>query len=415
MTAAASRLAHVRRIRTVTSLATICLIAAGSWAPSAQAAPTPTPAWHRQAGLQANAVAVDKNRNVYVVGSLKPGPRWTLMLRKYALDGSLIWARNWRPAKAGYVNGRDVALAPDGGVYVVGDVAIPGSEGSGWFIARYAPDGRRRWVHDEPGWESGKLADSYGSVAVAGDRLIVAGNRFGCCGNPFNHGYLRSYTTGGKPMWRIPFDAPGIDPKFYDGATGVAGDTSGMFFVTGWAATALQKGETDFVDEDVVIQAVASAGTVAWTRVLGDHGNRDVDRGTAIAVLGDRLQVTADVDQRGFVRSHAWLGAFTLDGSPIWSQGWGATKHGNQSTTAGVSIAPNGAVYVAGSRRDKSDGGWDIVVRRFGPGGALVWQSVLEQGIRTLLASDVGATPVKGAYVAGSDSDGGGHLWRYST
>ncbi len=415
MTAAASRLAHVRRIRTVTSLATICLIAAGSWAPSAQAAPAPTPAWHRQAGLQANAVAVDKNRNVYVVGSLKPGPRWTLMLRKYALDGSLIWARNWRPAKAGYVNGRDVALAPDGGVYVVGDVAIPGSEGSGWFIARYAPDGRRRWVHDEPGWESGKLADSYGSVAVAGDRLIVAGNRFGCCGNPFNHGYLRSYTTGGKPMWRIPFDAPGIDPKFYDGATGVAGDTSGMFFVTGWAATALQKGETDFVDEDVVIQAVASAGTVAWTRVLGDHGNRDVDRGTAIAVLGDRLQVTADVDQRGFVRSHAWLGAFTLDGSPIWSQGWGATKHGNQSTTAGVSIAPNGAVYVAGSRRDKSDGGWDIVVRRFGPGGALVWQSVLEQGIRTLLASDVGATPVKGAYVAGSDSDGGGHLWRYST
>ncbi len=304
--------AHVRTIRTVTLLTTILVLAAGSWTPPAQAAPAPAPAWHRQAGFQANAVAVDKDRNVYVVGSLKPGPRWTLMLRKYALDGSLIWARNWRPAKAGYVNGRDVALAPDGGVYVVGDVAIPGSEGSGWFIARYAPDGRRRWVHDEPGWESGKLADSYGSVAVAGDRLIVAGNRFGCCGNPFNHGYLRSYTTGGKPVWRIPFDAPAIDPKFYDGATGVAGGTSGMFFVTGWAATALQMGETDFVDQDVVIQAVTSGGHVAWTRVLGDHGTRDVDRGTAIAVRGDRLAVTGDVDQRGFVRSHAWLGAFTL-------------------------------------------------------------------------------------------------------
>lgn len=403
---------RVRSIRSVTLLATTLVVAAAIWAPQAQARRGPAPTWHRNAGESANAVATDKDGNAYVVGNVKPGPNdWALMLRKYGPDGSLMWARRWLPPKASYVNGRDVAVAPDGGVYVVGGVSPSGCEGSGWFIARYTPGGQRVWLHDEPGWEGCTFADTYVSVAVGGGRLIVAGDRYGCCGSPFNHGYLRSYSTGGKPLWKLPFDAPGIDPSFYDGAEGVAAG-SGRFYVTGWAATALQQDESDFVDQDLVVQAITTSGHVAWSYTPSDHGKHDVDRGTAIAVRGDRLRVTADVDAHVFVRSHAWLGALSLGGHPLWSKGWGATKHGNKSTTAGVSIASTGATYVVGSRRDKSDQGWDMVVRMFGPGGGLIWQTVLERGIQTLLGTDAAASGAS-AFVTGDDSDGGGHLWRF--
>lgn len=405
---------RVRSIRTVTLLATTLVVAAAIWAPQAQARRGPAPTWHRNAGESANAVATDKHGNAYIVGATVPGGQdFTLMIRKYAPDGSLLWARSWHPAKAGYVNGRDITVAPDGGVYVVGSVAPRGCEGSGWFIARYTPAGKRVWLHDAPEWEKCTTADTYGSVAVARGRLIVAGNRFGCCGDPFNHGYLRSYTTGGRPLWKTLFDAPGIDPAFYDGAVDVTATPSGMFFATGWTNTAVQHDDSDFVDQDVVIQGIDASGAVAWARVIGDRGKRDRDRGTAIAVRGGRLQVTADVDARTFVRSSAWLGALTLDGSLLWSKQWGATKKGNQSSTADVSISPQGATYVAGSRKDKSDGGWDLVMRKFGPGGTLIWQSVLEQGLKTLFGTGVAARS-DGAFVTGTDEyHGGGHLWSF--
>ena len=247
-------------------------------------------------------------------------------------------------------------------------MSLSGTEGSGWFIARYAPDGRRRWVDHQPGLES----EACRLLRLGGGRRrarIVAGNRFGCCGNPFNHGYSVLDTTGGKLLsWPIPFDDLASSWKFDDGVIGVAAGSSGTFNVVGLVATALQQGETDFVDQDVVIQAVSSAGTVTATvhpwRV--DHGTRDVDLHPLIG------------GARRTPRGHRRRRPARLRAEPRVARGlhpgWqppGRTGGARPSTA--TSRPPqvsrscrDGAVYVAGSRRDKSDGGWDIVVRRLG-------------------------------------------------
>ena len=85
----------------------------------------------RTIGDQLSAVAVDAQGDAFVVGTAGNA----MLLAKYGPAGSLLWQRRWEPFAEGFVFPADVAVAPDGGVYVVGGVSIPHYEGGSWFIS----------------------------------------------------------------------------------------------------------------------------------------------------------------------------------------------------------------------------------------------------------------------------------------
>src|SRR5262245_51294445 len=74
----------------------------------------------------ANAVAAAPDGGTYLTGfteSFNPTNSDNVFLAKFAADGSLSWQRTWvgpEPSGSGLDQANDIAVAPDGSVYVTG-------------------------------------------------------------------------------------------------------------------------------------------------------------------------------------------------------------------------------------------------------------------------------------------------------
>ncbi len=88
---------------------------------------------------------------------------------------------------------------------------------------------------------------------------------------------------------------------------------------------------------------------------------------------------------------YAWLGRFTLDGDPVWMRRWGITWSRAAQPTA-VAVDGRGLITVVGTRRDGSDHGKDVFVRRYTSRGRLRWNVTLQEDQRLMVAGDVALT-----------------------
>lgn len=336
--------------------------------------------WERRLGNRASGVAVDDHGNVYVAAQTRwttEGPSVALLV-KYGPAGGRLWTRRWSPANA-WTGGRDVAVGPDGSVYLAGGVGVEGYEGGAWFLARYTSDGRLLWRRAAPGWRD-LLATGVTSVAVGAGMVVIGGYGFGCCSEATDEGFVRAYSFDGALLWHHDVQGPGRLAGNNDGVGDVAVGAKGSVYLTGWVENRYRTDTSDPTDVEVLVQKLSSDGHEIWTRVLWDHGRRDTDHGVGIAARGDALVVTAFmtggwVENQGRV-GHAWLGRFTFDGRLRWSRRWG-TSHDRAVQPEAVTIGEDGTIYVVGARRDPSDDAIDAFARAYTPSGSRVWDRSL--------------------------------------
>ena len=292
-------------------------------------------------------------------------------LIRYASDGTRLWTRSWVPSKDASTAGVAVGTGPNGSIYLLGTVHGQ-CEGGGWFIRAYASNGVLRDSYVTPGWRSCSLAETPFGIAVSSRLVVVVGMDNGCCGDPMQDGWVRSFTPTLSPSWSAPFEPPaGIPASFFDRATGVA-IAHGSIFVAGWAAThTVPSGSEGMTTPGtVILEKLTTGGSVLWSRRPGVPmpGLFGV---VSVAATFRTEMVTAPV--RGLPAStfwgpqvdisRAWLGQFTGGGKLVQSWTWG-TKKAAAAEPTGVSTSGKWW-WVVGTQRDPSDGGLDAFVTTF--------------------------------------------------
>jgi hypothetical protein len=404
-------------------------ILATSAPPSATALTT---SWQKKLGADLASVAVSPTGAIYVAGSRLNGTFETkALLAKLTPAGDVVWTRTWLPSNkldraTGFpfwsTRATAVTVADDGTIYVTGFVEKTNCEGGGWFIRKYGPSGKL--LHAFGRYQKTKLAQCTltpqftSDIAARGKLVVVAGQDFGCCDDPATDGWVRAFNARLRPRWKAQFEPPASTPSaWFDTADGVAIGSGGNVFAGGWASTGPPPSDTvRFTGIGaVVLEKFDATGGVLWTRTAGPSmfaGSGVV----GVAAHGDRVMLSAAIDGTGVwwgssKRTRAWLGRFKPGGSLVWSRTWGLRKKAAAEPT-GVAVDASKSTWVVGTRRDPSDHGLDVFVRRFGPGGASLGGLSFDAGVRRLIGGGI-APRGTSAYVTGSaTAPSSGLVWR---
>ena len=369
---------------------------------------------------------------IYVAGSRLNGTFETkALLAKLTPAGDVVWTRTWLPSnKVSHATSfpfwstraTAVTVADDGTIYVTGFVEKTNCEGGGWFIRKYGPSGKL--LHAFGRYQKTKLAQCTlrpqftSGIAAHGHLVVVAGQDFGCCDDPATDGWVRAFNARLRPRWKAQFEPPAPTPRtWFDTADGVAIGSGGNVFAGGWASS--EPPATGFATFTgigaVVLEKLSSTGGLLWTRTTG--ATMFADSGlVAVAARGDRVMVSAPVDGSGVVwgstkRTRAWLGRFTSDGPLVWTRTWGLRKTTAAEPTD-VGVDASGSTWVVGTKRDPSDHGLDLFVRRFGPGGSPQGARSFDGGVTRLRGGGI-APRGSAAFVTGSaTAPSSGRVWR---
>jgi hypothetical protein len=386
------------RVRACSALVAVALVL--TLAPPATAAIRPV--WRQRIGTGLYAVATAPDGSVYTVGDKSFSITRKAIVVKLAPDGTREWQRSWLPGKRASTRGLGVAVMPNGNVVWIG--SVQGScEGGGWFVEVRRPAGALIHRYVTKGWQC-SIAETVRDVAVSGDLIVVAGYDHGCCGSPFQDGWVRAFDATGHRIWQTNFEPPAPTPSaWYDRATGVSVDATDHVYVAGWAATKRIVDDTDTVKGTVTLQELSGSGGVLWSRRVGTARMPTLSERVAVSVRGARMMVTAGIHGNGLWwhqrrgASDGWLGAFTTGGDPVWSRTWDVTKPRGAEPWQ-VAIAADGSTWVVGSRRNARQHRFDLFARRYSAAGRLLGSISTGTGASTI-GSGVAPIPT-GAYVS---------------
>lgn len=376
--------------------------------PGARAGPAPD--LGRRVGSELSAVAVAPGGDVVVVGTVDERFGRSMLLARFGPSGVREWARRWHPRTAengwGYAWAEDVAVAPDGSIYVAGAVNVTHIEGDAWFVRKYGPNGGLRWQRAEPGWRTEPLAARATTVATGPGGLMVVGiDHHGCCGIADDDGWVRAYGPRGDVRWTRQFEAPSISGT-HDRVRDVAISALGRVYVAGSVDMWLEGDTATWVGQTVLVQKLAPGGSLIWSRFLRDGQRADVDQVTAIAAHGDRLVLTGLVNRRHNHAGKAFLARWSFGGNVVWTRSW----RENSEDPWDVAVARDGRTYVVGS--DRQERGF---LRSFKRGGRLAWEALLDRARGGVSFS--GVTIGRSIWVVGTvytNMQERGVLWRFS-
>ena len=339
------------------------------------AAAGPDPTWTRSFPFVAQALDIAADGTVVVGGSTSEEyPGGSMVLRGIAPDGSAVWASAWRPHGGG-ARTRGVAVTASA-TYVSGVVsATVGGEGCheigsfGWFLRAGDASGNRSWLRSLPDWRT--CTSTAGGPVGVGGGLVVLGTTSYIEGYSDIHGRLIAFDESGDRRWTNEFEPfPVGGPEGYDAdnVLAIAVDPAGRTYAAGWAWRYPHEFGND---REAALMALGPGGGRRWVRVFGEPGQPrdDLDRGTDVDVSGDAVLFAAIMDvATGASVAHVVM--LDSHGATVWSADFpAATSYMN---TAQVALGVDGSAYVA-TRRPSTPRGHDLVIRKLGPSGEVLW------------------------------------------
>ncbi|MCA9707600.1 MAG: hypothetical protein KDK70_17235 [Myxococcales bacterium] len=218
-----------------------------------------------------------------------------VLLRKYSVEGDVLWTRTYSAGNGDNDLIWDVASSPAGHIYVVGYEAGTVGEGRNAWLAKYDTDGNIVWMRAYNGAAS--LDDYFIGVEVVGDDDVVVCGYEQAVGYPW-HAFVRLYDSQGIISWTDQYAGAGGEGAH---CFGVAVDSDDRLVVTGGEIVAGVRG--------VLLRKYDLAGTVRWSRVIpgGDVGP---DYGRRVSIGPDDTIAVAGAINSGVDERDLWVGVF---------------------------------------------------------------------------------------------------------
>ena len=354
-----------------------------------------TKQWTKQLGSSgldsANGIAIDSSGNVYVTGVTFGGLDWNtsagandLFVVKYNSSGTKEWTEQLGSASSDYANG--VATDSSGNVYVAG-VTYGGLDGnskgnSDLFVVKYNSSGTKQWTKqygtDRYDEARGVATDSSGNVYVVGG---TKGNLNGISNSGRTDAFVIKFNSSGTKQWTKK-----LGTWQNDLANGVATDSSGNFYVTGFTYQHLD-GNTSAGKADLFVVKYNSSGTKQWTKQLGTS-KHDRARGVATDSSGN-VYVTGDTyggldgnTNAGY--NDLFVVKYNSSGTKQWTKQMGTSS---TDLANGIATDSSGNIYVTGGTYGGLDGNTnagnsDLFVVKYNSSGTKQWTKQLGSSSR---------------------------------
>jgi uncharacterized repeat protein (TIGR01451 family) len=288
-----------------------------------------------------NDIAVDGIGNLYVVGTsdstwgspIAPfvGEFANGFVAKLGSDGALVWLTFLGGSAADTGNG--IALDKNGNIYVVGTSGstwgaspidpYPG----GWYapyVAKLNSSGALQW---NTFWGAGGLDDGRGIAVDGSANVYVTGDCYDTWGTPVvpfaggTEACVAKLDTDGARQWNTF-----LGSAYSDGSPGIAVDGSGYVYVVGessatWGTPVHPRGANTTYDA-FVAKLNASDGVRQWNTFLG-FSNTSTANAVAVDQIG-LVYIVGDTKE-GSVFYDAFLAQFDANGLREWTAFLGYT------------------------------------------------------------------------------------------
>jgi cysteine-rich repeat protein len=265
-------------------------------------------------------------------------------------DGILVWDAQWDGGEAYIDVARDVVLAPDGDVVVIGYATVDRNRETDLWFQRRSPDGQAVvWTQHRAGLEDNAQDRGHGLARVPGGfvgvgvKQTIDSTRF----------WVEHLDEAGATVWADE-GGPG-DPNAV--LTAVAATPAGHVLLAGWKASPAG-------DEDMWLQERGPGGEVLWDETVASPGG-DADKANAIVVDERGGFVVGGEMGAGAGSTDAWIRRYAPDRSEVWTVSYSGPA-GDRDTTWGLALAPDGAVWACGYESSPGTE-WDIWVRHLTP------------------------------------------------
>ena len=335
----------------------------------------------------ANGVVTDSSGNVYVTGGAKGGldgntsaGNTDLFMLKYNSSGTKQWTKQL--GSSGRDSANAIAIDSSGNLYVTGMTfgGLDWNTNSGsndLFVVKYNSSGTKQWTkqygtgqYDEA---RGVATDSSGNVYVVGG---TKGNLLGISNSGRTDAFVIKFNSSGTKQWTKK-----LGTAQNDLANGVATDSSGNFYVTGFTYQHLD-GNTSAGNADLFVVKYDSKGKKQWTKQLGTKRN---DRATGVATdSSGNIYVTGytywKLDGNTYAGSNdAFVVKYNSSGTKQWTKQFGTPS---SDLADGVAVDSSGNVYVVGYTYGELDGNTntgasDIFVVKYNSSGTKQWTKQL--------------------------------------
>jgi len=343
----------------------------------------------------ANGVATDSSGNVYVTGYTEGGldgntseGKADLFVVKYNSSGTKQWTKQLGSSSNDDAIG--VATDSSGNVYVVGGTKgdiLNGVNKRGMteaFVIKYNSSGKRQWTKLLGTWRkdfaNAVAIDSSGNIYVAGatERDLEDEPRKDFAGK--DDLFVVKYDSKGKKHWTKQ-----LGTKRNDRATGVATDSSGNIYVTGYTYWGLD-GNTYAGSNDAFLVKYLDNGTKQWTKQFGTSST-DLADGVATDSSGNVYLVGytyGGLDGNTNTGASAiFVVKYNSSGTKQWTKQMGSSS---RDYDYGVATDSSGNVYVTGDTYGGLDNNtnagsgayyYDLFVVKYNSSGTKQWTKQL--------------------------------------
>jgi len=306
-------------------------------------------------------VAIDVSGNVIYVGATAGAPDLQVnagahdaYIRKFSPAGVAEWTRLLGTTGIDAATG--VAVDSTGNIYVcgatAGTMATQTSNGDlDFFLAKYASNGALLWVRQ---WGTATMDFATGvAVDSTGNAFVTGYTSASMNGQTYlgmTDAFLVKFSSIGNQMWTRQFGS-----NNYDRGYAVAVDSTGSVFVTGSTGGAML-GQTFLGGEDVFLTRYNTGGTHQWSR---QYGSTNGEVGFAIALDStDNIYIAGTTvgtlpGETSAGQADLILLKLNSTGVLQWNDQWGS---GGVDTARGVDVTPSGVIVVTGDVYGTVDG-----------------------------------------------------------